>query len=144
MLNTMWSYLKSIDAVNRLRFITCKVSLWHGCWSPGSWRRQGTRDPFHYDDVIMGAMASQITSPAIVYSTVYSDADQRKHQNSVSLAFVRGIHRRPVNFPHNGQKRGKFFHFMTSSCYKHNFTEIKAGISNHAHFYVECKYSAMT
>ena len=37
----------------------------------------------HYDDVIMGAIASQITSPAIVYSTVYSDADQRKHQSSV-------------------------------------------------------------
>ena len=42
----------------------------------------------HYDDVIMGAMASQITSLAIVYSTVYSDANQRKHQSSASLAFV--------------------------------------------------------
>ena len=39
----------------------------------------------------MGAMASQITSLTIVYSTVYSDADQRKHQSSASLAFVRGI-----------------------------------------------------
>ena len=47
----------------------------------------------HCDDVIMGAMASQITSLTIVYSTVYSDADQRKHQSSASLAFVRGIHR---------------------------------------------------
>ena len=37
----------------------------------------------HYDDVIMGAMGSQITSPAIVYSAVYSDADQGKHQSSV-------------------------------------------------------------
>ena len=34
----------------------------------------------HYNDVIMGAIASQITSLTIVYSTVYSDADQRKHQ----------------------------------------------------------------
>ena len=42
---------------------------------------------------MMGAMASQITSLTIVYSTVYSDADQRKHQRSASLAFVRGIHR---------------------------------------------------
>ena len=51
----------------------------------------------HYDDVIMGAMASQITSLSIVYLTIYSDADQRKHQSSASLAFVRGI-------PHtNGQ-----------------------------------------
>ena len=47
----------------------------------------------------MGAIASQITSLAIVYSIVYSDADQRKHQSSVSLAFVRGIHRGPVKFP---------------------------------------------
>ena len=53
----------------------------------------------HYNDVIMGAIASQITSLTIVYSTVYSDADQRKHQSSASLAFVRGIHRWPVNFP---------------------------------------------
>ena len=41
----------------------------------------------------MGAIASQITSLTIVYSTVYSDADQRKHQSSASLAFVRGIPR---------------------------------------------------
>ena len=54
----------------------------------------------HYNDVIMDAIASQITSLTIVYSTVYSDADQRKHQSSASLAFVRGIHRWPVNSPH--------------------------------------------
>ena len=50
----------------------------------------------HYSDVIMGAIASKITSLTVVYSTVYSDADQRKHQSSASLAFVRGIHRGPV------------------------------------------------
>ena len=38
----------------------------------------------------MGTMASQITSLTIVYSTVYSDADQRKHERSASLAFVTG------------------------------------------------------
>ena len=38
----------------------------------------------------MSAMASQITSLTIVYSTVYSGADQRKHQSSASLAFVLG------------------------------------------------------
>ena len=54
----------------------------------------------HYGDVIMGAITSQITSLTIVYSTVYSDADQRKHQSSASLAFVQGIHRGPVNSPH--------------------------------------------
>ena len=55
---------------------------------------------WHYNDVIMGAIASQITSLTIVYSTVYSDADKRKHQSPASLAFVRGIHRGPVNSPH--------------------------------------------
>ena len=45
-----------------------------------------------YNDVKMGSIASQITSLTIVYSTVYSDADQRKHQSSTSLAFVRAIH----------------------------------------------------
>ena len=48
----------------------------------------------------MAAMASQITSLMVVYSTVYSGADQRKHQSSASLAFVWGIHRGPVNSPH--------------------------------------------
>ena len=46
----------------------------------------------------MGAIASQITSLTIVYSTVYSGADQSKHQSSASLAFVCGIHRGPVIF----------------------------------------------
>ena len=41
----------------------------------------------------MTTMASQITSLTVVYSTVYSDADQRKHQSSASLAIVWGIHR---------------------------------------------------
>ena len=52
---------------------------------------------WHYNGAIMGTIASQITSLTIVYSTVYSDADQRKHQSSSSLAFVRGIHWGPVN-----------------------------------------------
>ena len=68
--------------------------------------------------VIMGAIASQITSVTIVYSIVYLDADQRKHQSSASLAFVWGIHRDPW-FPRTkGQLRGKCFHLMTSSCLK--------------------------
>ena len=50
----------------------------------------------------MSVMASQITSLTIVYATVYSGADQRKHQSSASLAFVRGIHRWPVNSRHKG------------------------------------------
>ena len=54
----------------------------------------------HYGDVKMGTVAFQITSLTIVYSTVWSDADERKHQSSVLQAFVRGIHRWPVNSPH--------------------------------------------
>ena len=63
----------------------------------------------------MSTMASQITSLAIVYSSVYSGSDQRKHQISASLALVRGIHRSPVNSPHKGQWRGKYFHSVTST-----------------------------
>ena len=58
----------------------------------------------HYNDVTMTTMASQITSLTVVYSTVYSDADQRKHQSSASLAFT------------NDKLHGKWFHLMTSSC----------------------------
>ena len=47
----------------------------------------------HYNDVIMTTIASQITSLTVVSSIVYSGADQRKHQSSASLAFVRGTHR---------------------------------------------------
>ena len=65
----------------------------------------------HYTDVIMGAIASQITSFTIVYSTVYSGADQRKHQSSASLAFVRGIHRKPVNSLHKWPVTRKMFPF---------------------------------
>ena len=68
----------------------------------------------HYSDGIMGVMASQFTA-LMVCSTICSGADQRKHQSSVSLAFVRGIHRWPVNSPHKGKWRGKCFHLMTSS-----------------------------
>ena len=58
----------------------------------------------HYDDVILSAIVSQITSLAIVYSTVHSGTDEIKHQSSASLAFVRGIRRWPVSS-----------NFMTSS-----------------------------
>ena len=57
----------------------------------------------------MGVMASEITSLKIVYSTVYSGTDQREHQSSASLAFVRGIHRVPVNSPHKWSVMRKMF-----------------------------------
>ena len=45
----------------------------------------------YYSDVIMSAKASQIISVSNVYSNVCPGTDQRKHQSSESLAFVRGI-----------------------------------------------------
>ena len=66
-------------------------------------------------DVIMTTIASLITSLAVVYSAVYSDADQRKHQSSASRAFVWGIHRDRWIPRTKGQLRGKCFHLMTSS-----------------------------
>ena len=56
-------------------------------------------------------MASQITSLTIVYSLVFSGADERKYQSSASLAFVLGIHRWPVNSPHKGSVTRKMFPF---------------------------------
>ena len=82
----------------------------------------------HYCDVIMGAMASQITSLTIVYSTVYSGTDQRKHQSSTSLAFVRGIHRRPVNSLHKWPVARKMFPF--ENVMKLNFFFVKLQLNN--------------
>ena len=65
----------------------------------------------HYDDVIMTMLASQITSLTVVYSIVYSGVNQRKHQSSASLAFVREIHRGPVNYPHKWPVTRKMFPF---------------------------------
>ena len=65
----------------------------------------------HYSDVVMGVMASQITSLTIVYLNINSGASQRKHQSSAPLAFVRGIHRGPVNSPHKWPVTPKMFPF---------------------------------
>ena len=65
----------------------------------------------HYYDVIMTAMASQLTSLSNVCTIVCSGSDQSKHQSSASLVFVRW----PVNSPSKDQLRGKCFHLMTSS-----------------------------
>ena len=59
----------------------------------------------------MGVIASQITSLTIVFSTVYLDTNQIKHQSSASLAFVRGIHRMPENSPHKWPVTRKMFSF---------------------------------
>ena len=65
----------------------------------------------HYSNVLMSAMASQITNVLIVCSAVCSGADQRKHQSSALLAFVGGIHQLPVDSPHKGPVSRKMFPF---------------------------------
>ena len=87
--------------VKRVRYFPA-IPRWHWCF------------PYHYDDVRMGAIASQITSRTSVYSTVYSDADKKKHQSSASLAFLWGIHRDRWIPRTKGQLRRKCFHLMTS------------------------------
>ena len=67
--------------------------------------------PVHYSDVIVSVMASQITSLTIVYSAVYSGTNEIKHPSSSSMAFVRGIHRWPLNSPHKGPVTRKMFPF---------------------------------
>ena len=75
----------------------------------------------------MGRRASQITSLTIVYSIVYSGVDQRKYQSSASLAFVRGIHRRPVNSPHKWPVTRKKFPFDDVIMPSLDFDEIICG-----------------
>ena len=98
--------------------VTCELSWKFWCWF---WHQIAIKSHwnfvsdwpggYHYNDVIMGTMASQITSLTIVYSAVYSGTNQRKHQSSASLAFVRGIHWVPVNTPHKGPVTRKILPF---------------------------------
>ena len=92
----------------------------------------------HHSDVIMSAMASQITGVSIVHSTVYSGADQRKHQISASQAFVRGIHQWPVNSPHKGPLTRKCFHLMTSSWLWTSFNALWPG---DIYIYILCAWN---
>ena len=90
--------------------LSAKVTLW--CFVLKFYKDSTT----HYIDVIMPSVASPITSLTIVYPIVYSGTDQRKHQSSASLAFVRRIHRDRWIPRTKGQLHGKCFHLMTSSC----------------------------
>ena len=97
--------------------------LYHGVYMIKlSYGFHSQRTRIHYNDVIMTAMASQITDVSIVCSTVCSGADQRIHQNSASLAFVRGIHRWPVDSPYKGPVTQKMFPFDDVIMAESNFT----------------------
>ena len=97
-------FLYKIEILRALRFKRSEVFLKRPlvCYQLFHHFMQYSGGSVHYSDVIMDAIASQITSLTIVYSTVYSGSDQRKHQSSASLAFVRGIRRWPVNSSHKG------------------------------------------
>ena len=56
-------------------------------------------------------IASPITGVSIVCWAVCSGADQRTHESSASLVFVRGIYRWPVDSPHKGPVTRKMFAF---------------------------------
>ena len=73
---------------------------------------------FHYNYVIMGTMASQITSLMIVYSIVFFRRRSKKTSmlRVTGLCGGGGIHREPVNSPHKWPVTRKCFHLMTSSC----------------------------
>ena len=124
--NTCW-YMCTHDIKDNFTCVIMKESLWKKCKAIRfmfiNMKQQRVSDTprkesflLHYSDVTKSTMASQINSLKIVYSTVYSGADQRKHQSSASLAFVRVLtcdRRIPRT---KGQLRGKCFHLMTSSC----------------------------
>ena len=81
-------------------------------------------DGKHYGDVVMGAIASQSISFTIVYSTIYSDVDQRKQPSSALLAFVRGIHRGPLNSPYKWSVTRKMFPFDDVTMISHKIGDI--------------------
>ena len=109
--DTSCSDIFIVDTISFYCNIKIGIITYHWVGSSG-WNVQAC----HYIDVIMITISSQITSLTVVYSTVYSDADQRKHQSPASLAFVWGIHRDRWIPRTKGQLRGKCFHLMTSSC----------------------------
>ena len=127
-LNQCWSnspkYIHASSGINDLHAL---VKIYSSCVDTYHITPHVTSQ-YHYDDVIMGLIASQITSLTIVYSTVYSGADQSKYQSSASLAFVWGIHRGPVNSSHKWPVTRKMLPFddviMTHRFTTHTTTRI--------------------
>ena len=102
-LRSLWCHCNFFSRSRQTFWMTSSVSqIWHE--STESLRNL---EEYHDSDVIMDTMASQFTSLNSVYSTVYSDADRRKHRNSGDRWIPRT----------NGQWRGKCFQLMTSSWY---------------------------
>ena len=85
-----------------------RVNGSHESWTTDNFITKQMR---HYSDVIMSVMASQITDVSIVCSSACSGTDQIKQQSSASLAYMRGIHRSPVDSLHKGPVTRKMFPF---------------------------------
>ena len=135
-------YCNGTDEINNVGvkntvYEIVKLRQYHTWHSPGVGITK-LLSPFryHYNDVTMGSMASQITSLTIVYSAVYSGADQRKHQSSASLAFVRGIHRRPVNSPYKWPVTRKMFPFVDVIMIFRNFQHRQNTFAIEYHVYI--------
>ena len=107
--HTMCMYIQWVEAIQYI----CDVRLNDGAadWHRNTLKFGWIQVYMHYNDVIMSLMVSQITSLTIVCSTVYPRVDQRKHKSPASLAFVWGIHRCPVNSPHEWPVTRKMFTF---------------------------------
>ena len=101
----MVSFFTRIFVICDKRLITKQSNIWKNGVRVCNQKRS------HDTDVTISPMASQIISLGSVYSTVYSGADQRKHQSSASLTFVRRIYRGPVNSPHERPVTRKMFPF---------------------------------
>ena len=118
-------------------WITAKWNL-HPNWigaRPQHWYHIIVFLAHYYSDVIVGVIASQITSLTIVYSNVYSGAGQRKHQSSASLAFVLGIHR----WPHRWPVTRKMFPFDDVTCFVQQLTSrfgVDTGVSSRTHLHI--------
>ena len=110
---THWMWLFSHALTSTMIYLNCSFRC-----SKGVCEHCYLAKIYHYNDVIMGTMASRITSLTIVYSTVHAGADQRKHQSSASLAVVRGIRQWLVNSPHKWPVTRKMFPFNDSDTNK--------------------------
>ena len=122
--NSLLKYLKKDGRCIHYRwisgiFLRCFIDCGDGfMWDGLVWHTceiliyaEGPTDLGHYSDVIMRAIASQLTGVSIVYSVVCSGTDKRKQQSFASLAFMRRIHQSPVNSPHKGPVTRKMFPF---------------------------------
>ena len=109
-LTKIWTKIQLLP-VKKMHLKISSAKQWSSCIETSCFISHITMHACHYIDGIMTTMASQITSLTIVYSTVYSDADQRKHQILCVTGLCVGNSPGPVNSPHKGPVTRKMFPF---------------------------------